>query len=128
MNRKAPWTTAFPEQVKRTPKLSKPTKRRKPVRQVSKRRATAMVEYRREVVLYLIAQRKINWRCPVFPHQVATEIHHKRGRVGNLLLDKRHWLAVSRDGHNWIHAHPTEARMRGWLCAPGDWNRPDEAP
>jgi len=45
----------------------------------------------------------------------TTDIHHKRGRIGPLLLDWNHWLAVSRWGHEWIHQHPAEARARGWL-------------
>ena len=45
----------------------------------------------------------------------TTDIHHKRGRIGPLLLDQNHWLAVSRWGHMWIHDHPAEARAYGWL-------------
>lgn len=51
-----------------------------------------------------------NFRCPR-----ATEIHHVRGRIGTMLNDETHWLAVSREGHEWIHQHPSEARKRGWL-------------
>lgn len=45
----------------------------------------------------------------------ATDIHHKAGREGKRLNDEHHWLAVSREGHEWIHANPNEARRRGWL-------------
>lgn len=128
MNRKAPWTTAFPEQVKRTPKRMKPPKRRKPIRQVSNRRAAEMAIYRKAVTLALRNAWEDGLWCPVFGLNPVEEIHHKRGRAGRLLLDTRHWLAVSRDGHRWIHDHPLEARMRGWMCAKGDWNRPDETP
>lgn len=57
-----------------------------------------------------------------FPCHV-TEIHHKRGRRGKLLLDKRYWMPVSRVGHQWIHAHPKEAKERGWL---GLWGKQDQ--
>ena len=62
-------------------------------------------------------------RCAVFPDLPAEEVHHSRGRFGALLLDERYWVAVSRDGHRWIHANVTEARERGWICAKGDWGR-----
>lgn len=45
----------------------------------------------------------------------STEIHHKAGRVGKLLNDTHFWLAVSREGHVWIHNHANLAREHGWL-------------
>ena len=55
------------------------------------------------------------------------EVHHKRGRLGPLLRDQRHWMAISKQGHRWVHAHPKEARARGWLCEAGLWNKPDRS-
>lgn len=61
-----------------------------------------------------------NQVCPVMlaifgeKHQ-TTDVHHLRGRIGNLLLAEEHWLAVSRQGHDWIHAHPATAYLNGWL-------------
>lgn len=52
------------------------------------------------------------------------EVHHKRGRRGDLLCDERFWMPVSKQGHRWIHEHPAEARRRGWLCEVGQWNVP----
>lgn len=49
------------------------------------------------------------------------EVHHMRGRRGDLLRDRRFWLAVSKQGHRWIHSHPAEARARGWLAPVGQW-------
>lgn len=46
---------------------------------------------------------------------LATDIHHKAGRTGPNYLNEATWLAVCRDEHAWIHAHPSEARRRGWL-------------
>ncbi len=54
------------------------------------------------------------------------EVHHIRGRLGSLLMDKRYWMAVSKAGHNWIHAHPKDARVFGWLAQPGEWNRNED--
>ncbi len=52
------------------------------------------------------------------------EVHHKRGRLGSLQRDRRFWLAVSKQGHRWIHANLEAARERGWVCAIGQWNMP----
>ncbi len=46
---------------------------------------------------------------------LSVEIHHRKGRVGALLLDERWWFAISRQNHDRIHANPKEARERGWL-------------
>jgi hypothetical protein len=45
----------------------------------------------------------------------SCDIHHKAGRSGANYLDESTWMAVSREGHDWIHAHPSEARAKGWL-------------
>lgn len=52
--------------------------------------------------------------CRKLSH-AATDIHHKRGRVGKLLLDMTHWLPVCRLAHNWIHDNPAEAKSKGLL-------------
>jgi hypothetical protein len=76
-----------------------------------------------------IRQKKIFLRqhsdCPVYPGNRTTDIHHIQGRLGPLLTDERFWLAVSRSGHDWIHAHPEESRQKGWLCEKGKWNQID---
>jgi hypothetical protein len=43
----------------------------------------------------------------------ATEIHHKQGRVGNLLNDTTKWLAVCRSCHTYITVNPKEAIEKG---------------
>lgn len=49
------------------------------------------------------------------PPDRSSEVHHKAGRTGKNYLDESTWMAVSREGHTWIHEHPSEARARGWL-------------
>lgn len=44
----------------------------------------------------------------------STQIHHRAGR-GKRLNETRYWMAVSLEGHAWIHAHGKEARARGWI-------------
>jgi hypothetical protein len=47
----------------------------------------------------------------------ATEVHHKAGRVGAMLLNANYFLAVSREGHNWIHEHYNESVEKGWIVS-----------
>lgn len=44
---------------------------------------------------------------------LAVEIHHKKGRIGKLLNDRKYFLSVCRNCHNWIEEHVTEAKERG---------------
>jgi hypothetical protein len=67
-------------------------------------------------------------QCAVYPALRATEVHHSRGKLGRLFMEKRLWIPVSRLGHTFIHDHPNQARAMTWngvpvLCSKGDWNR-----
>lgn len=62
-------------------------------------------------------------KCRCCGKRAFLEVHHTRGRRGALLTDTRHWLAVCRKCHTWIHNNPDEARNRGWLAKRGDWGR-----
>jgi len=42
---------------------------------------------------------------------IATDIHHKKGRVGKLFLDDSEFLAVCRMCHTWIENNPAEAKL-----------------
>ena len=66
-----------------------------------------------------------NQTCAVYPWKKAEDVHHMRGRVGKLLCDVRHWLAVSREGHEKIGREPEWARRMGYLCAKGQWGNAD---
>ncbi len=63
--------------------------------------------------------------CPPYPH-LCEDNHHKRGKLGALLMDERYWLPVCRKLHNWIRDNPKIARDLGLLCQPGEWNRPEK--
>lgn len=45
---------------------------------------------------------------------VASEVHHKKGRIGKNFLDTKTWLAVCRNCHQWIEEHPEDAKKRGF--------------
>lgn len=51
--------------------------------------------------------------CPV-TGEPTTDVHHKKGRTGDLLLDIRFWLAVSRTGHDKIESNPNWAKKMGY--------------
>lgn len=90
--------------------------RRKPMRKVSKKRAGQNREYSKLRKQFL---EEHPW-CEVilfFTGMIlrASDIHHIDKRNGKRLLDTSKWLAVSRNGHDWIHANPKLARERGWL-------------
>lgn len=58
-----------------------------------------------EEKIYMEKRKKFleeNPKCAVYPSLKSTEVHHKRGRRGTLYLDEKHWLAVSKKGHNEI--------------------------
>jgi 5-methylcytosine-specific restriction endonuclease McrA len=44
----------------------------------------------------------------------ATEVHHRRGRVGVLLTADQHFMALCHACHTYVTEHPAEAYLRGW--------------
>lgn len=82
---------------------------RNPITPVSKARNERLKEYYKLREIFLLDK-----VCPVTGKK-ATEVHHTNGRENSRLTDIRYWLAVSREGHLWIHANPKEAREAGWL-------------
>lgn len=57
--------------------------------------------------------------CPVIKQLqnievLATTIHHKKGRIGKLLLDTRYWVALSMEGHEYVENNPIWAKENGY--------------
>lgn len=46
--------------------------------------------------------------------QPADQIHHKKGKVGDLYLDDKYFLATEFCCHRWIEDHPEEAIQLGF--------------
>jgi hypothetical protein len=57
--------------------------------------------------------------CANRPH-LCSEVHHRRGRAGKLLLDTRFWVALCDKSHRFVHDNPAEARAIGLIEGP--WN------
>ena len=51
--------------------------------------------------------------CPIMGVR-TTDIHHIKGRIGDLLTDTRYWLAVSREAHIMIEQNPEWAKEHGY--------------
>ncbi len=91
---------------------------RKPIKKFSDKRAKRNVAYllARDVFL----QEDKNKFCPVmsklYNKTVPTsEIHHTNSKENERLNDREYWLAVSREGHQYIHSNPEIAYEEGWL-------------
>jgi hypothetical protein len=104
--------------MKRTPlKRKTPLRRgkaklkRTKLRQVSKRQRAKLDLYTAQRRVFLAAHPK----CQVCGERPATDVHHMAGR-GIRLNDESTFLATCRACHDWIHAHPAEARERGFLA------------
>jgi len=109
--------------------------RKKPMRRVSKKRATDNKLYlaKRKAFLALrplcevwveltnegtreasLLKGQIFGGIALRP-EYSSDVHHMEGRRGERFLDDNTWMACSRKAHAWIHAHPKQARVMGWL-------------
>jgi hypothetical protein len=79
--------------------------------QVSKKRKVEMLQY--SVLRTEFLANKKNQVCPI-TKQPTTDIHHKKGRVGSLLLDTRYWVALSREAHKFVEENPEWAKENGY--------------
>lgn len=57
--------------------------------------------------------KKENQICPITGWP-TTDIHHKKGRVGDLFLDTKYWIALSREGHQFVEDNPEWAKENGF--------------
>ena len=83
----------------------------KPIKKVSDKKALQDIIYKSERIKFLmLPENKI---CPI-TKQPTTDVHHKKGRLGDLYLDKRYWVALSREGHKYVEEHPEWAKENGY--------------
>jgi len=88
-------------------KVKYPTK----IKKVSKKRNLENILYNSERIKFLqLPENKI---CPI-TKEPTTDVHHKKGRIGSLLLDKKYWVAVSRSGHRFVEENPIWAKENGY--------------
>lgn len=63
---------------------------------------------------------KANPICQVCKRSKSVDVHHKHGRIGDLLLDVTTWLAVCHQDHIMIHNHMHSSLEAGLI---GPWGR-----
>lgn len=118
--------------LKRTGFAPKPRKqmRRTPIKKVSARKSKLDSKYSR-LKREFMARPENRW-CPVamsgvlvfpgdpanlpYPRQIRTcDLHHVFRR-GKFYLDVSTWMALSREGHDFVENNKAVARARGWLA------------
>lgn len=127
----APWTRAFPKQVKRTGAKLKRTgaklkrsgvkmklSRAKWPRPISPQRRLELAEYARLKKTWWV----FNWGDILSPRCPADHVHHTWGRTGALLNVTDLWVPVSQHLHDWIERNRDMARRLGLLCPEGRYN------
>lgn len=88
-----------------------PLKRTGRLRPMSKKRQREARAYSLLRSAYLEAHPRCQIRCG----KPAKDIHHTHGRLSGNYLNVETWLSVCRECHDWIHAHPSQARQLGLL-------------
>lgn len=80
------------------------------IKSVSDKKLVELKEYRKVRDAFM----KANKVCQ-FPEcrELATDLHHAKGRVGALLTDERYFKALCRSHHRWIEENPTDAKSMG---------------
>jgi hypothetical protein len=89
----------------------KPKKEQKAIPKVSKKKTIEILRY--SVLRQEFLGKPENQICPVTGNQ-TTDVHHKKGRVGELFLDTSFWIALSRQGHQYVEEHPEWAKEKGY--------------
>jgi len=96
-------------------KLSiKPTAKSKPIAPRSQKRSKEERLYSINRVVFLQENPMCQAHLPGICTGQATEVHHKAGRIGRLLLDILHWLGVCHACHHWIENNRAEAMELGF--------------
>lgn len=80
-----------------------------PIAKATTKRKGQMDEYHERAKEFIKGK-----KCAVYPTLKAQEVHHMAGRSGEMLLDEKYWLPVSRKGHVMIEMKPEWAKKMGY--------------
>jgi hypothetical protein len=83
----------------------------KPIPKVSKKRIVENLQY--QVLRKEFLEKEENRICPITKKE-TTDIHHQKGRVGNLFLNTSFWTALSREGHKYVEENPDWSKENGY--------------
>jgi hypothetical protein len=93
--------------------------KRTPLRKVSKKRAVQNRKYsklKKEFLEGCVCTVCLDEHYPdAAKIRSAVDVHHKHGRVGEMLNNQLFWMAVCREHHDMIHQNPAWARENGYL-------------
>jgi hypothetical protein len=80
----------------------------------SKKRSKQEQEYHKKRKVFLANPKNLlcNAKAPGCT-KIAKVIHHKKGRIGNLLTDEKYWLATCSHCNMWIEENSQQAREMG---------------
>jgi len=90
-------------------KIEKP----KSISSISKSRKVDMDEYSKKRLAFLALQNGCQAKLSSCTSK-STDIHHKKGRIGENYLNISTWIAVCRNCHTWIENNPIEAKLLGY--------------
>ena len=82
------------------------------MKQYSTKRAKQMREYKKIRDKYL-EDKPLCERCG----SISNQVHHQKGRIGDLLTDNRYFLSVCEECHRHIEDHPRESREKGFTIS-----------
>lgn len=86
----------------------------KPLYPIPKKSKKRIIEDAKYSVLRIeFLGKKENKICPI-TGKPTTDIHHKKGRIGSLLLDTTFWVALSREGHKFVEENPIWAKENAY--------------
>lgn len=86
-------------------------RQRKAIKPRSAKMTKLMAQYRADRAVFLT---RFPW-CQNCHTSKATEVHHAKGRIGSLLLDRRFWWALCSTCHRFCHDNPSWAYAEGLM-------------
>ncbi len=117
------WTTRCAQQTK---SVKKPTTNMKPhhsltkkttkkIANRSKKRSSEERQYAKNRRVFLREHPICCANIPGICSIQSTEVHHAKGRIGELLLDQTYWKPLCHSCHNWVDHNPEAATDLGLI-------------
>lgn len=93
-----------------------PLKRKTPLRRGGRLRPVSLKRAKQNKVYFIYRNLYLNNHpdCEICGRK-ATQIHHKRGRFQERLVDMEYFMSVCYNCHEWIHRNPIEAYSKGYM-------------
>lgn len=92
----------------------KPTIKAKPIPPRSQKRSKEERLYAAKRIIFIQEHPMCEVHISGICTEYATEVHHKKGRIGEDLLDETHWLALCHMCHDYIENNREFAMEKGF--------------